>query len=62
MLWVDTAEEWALNALFCIAFIVFFIFAFVYASVAALYYVLLAVMKWDLGYLTENVRTLSKSD
>jgi len=62
MLWVDTAEEWALNALFCIAFIVFFIFAFVYASVAVLYYVGLTIVKWDLRYLTENVRTLSKSD
>ena len=53
MLWVDTAEEWALNALFCIAFIVFFSFAFVYASVAALYYVGLTIVKRDRKYLYE---------
>ena len=57
MMWVDTAEEWALNVFFCIAFLLFFSFALCYAVFMTLYYLALTLIKQDRRYLSDKVKS-----
>jgi len=50
-MWVDTAEEWAMAALFAFILIVFSVFAVVYALGMTLVYLLLSIK--DKKYLKD---------
>ena len=51
LIWVDTAEEWAMAALFALILIVFSVLAVLYALVMTVVYLLLSVK--DKKYLKE---------